>query len=472
MATFRFELNGRPTKNKTYVVYLRVTVGGKRKLIKTMVEIARPSDFNAKCKGENWVRGGVRDAKVLNAQLADILAKAKEAYKELDREGEVTTVALAKEMNTEVVSPSFMAFARERAQMIYDNGGWRNWRKYCGLINKLDAFRKKRRMADITVADMTVELLTRFDNFLHKWENEREPGKLLHPNTIEVQFNILRTLVHRAIEVGIMEASRDPFLVFKYKGVKTVREKLDDSEMERIINLELEEGSLIWHCKNYFLFSYYCAGIRAADLIQLRWGNVTGSGRLHYQMGKNHKERDLLLVEQAVEILRHYHREDAKATDYIFPLLSNDAEYAGYVTQADKDRMKPELRHKMYQDVSSKNALINKYLKKIAEKAEIAKPLSMHISRHSFAHIAQEAGAESSAIKNILGHSNLATTERYMGSFDTSKTDETLRNVFAKKQSSAMVTEESTASKEEQAIELLKGMTPEQIMAVISAINR
>lgn len=472
MATFRFELNGRPTKNKTYVVYLRVTVGGKRKLIKTMVEIARPSDFNAKCKGENWVRGGVRDAKVLNAQLADILAKAKETYKELDREGEVTTIALAKEMNTEVVSPSFMAFARERAQMIYDNGGWRNWRKYCGLINKLDAFRKKRRMADITVADMTVDLLTRFDNFLHTWENEREPGKLLHPNTIEVQFNILRTLVHRAIEVGIMEASKDPFHVFKYKGVKTVKEKLDDFEMERIINLELEEGSLIWHCKNYFLFSYYCAGIRAADLIQLRWGNVTGSGRLHYQMGKNHKERDLLLVEQAVEILRHYHREDAKATDYIFPLLSNDVEYAGYVTQADKDRMKPELRHKMYQDISSKNALINKYLKKIAEKAEIAKPLSMHISRHSFAHIAQEAGAESSAIKNILGHSNLATTERYMGSFDTSKTDETLRNVFAKKQSSAMVTEESTASKEEQAIELLKGMTPEQIMAVISAINK
>lgn len=418
------------------------------------------------------MRGGVRDAKVLNAQLADILAKAKDTYKELDKEGEVTTVALAKEMNTEVVSPSFIAFARERAQMVYDNGGWRNWRKYCGLINKLDAFRKKRRMADITVADMTVELLTRFDNFLHKWENEREPGKLLHPNTIEVQFNILRTLVHRAIEVGIMEASKDPFLVFKYKGVKTIKEKLDDSEMERIINLELEEGSLIWHCKNYFLFSYYCAGIRAADLIQLRWGNITGSGRLHYQMGKNHKERDLLLVEQAVEILRHYHREDAKATDYIFPLLSNEAEYAGYITQADKDRMRPELRHKMYQDISSKNALINKYLKKIAEKAEIEKPLSMHISRHSFAHIAQESGAESSAIKNILGHSNLATTERYMGSFDTSKTDETLRNVFVKKQPSSTVTKESTGSKEEQAIELLKGMTPEQIMAVISAINK
>ena len=105
---------------------------------------------------------------------------------------------------------------------------------------------------------------------------------------------------------------------------------------------------------NYFLFSYYCAGIRAADLIQLRWGNVTASGRLHYQMGKNHKERDLLLVEQAIGILRHAQRGGCKATDYIFPLLSNDAEYAGYVTQADKDRIRRNLRHKMYQDISSK----------------------------------------------------------------------------------------------------------------------
>ena len=126
----------------------------------------------------------------------------------------------------------------------------------------------------------------------------------------------------------------------------------------------------------------------------------------------------------------------------------------------------------MYQDVSSKNALINKYLKKIAEQAEIDRPLSMRISRHSFAHIAQEAEAESSAIKNIFGHSNLATTERYMGSFDTSKTDEALRNVFNKKPSKQTTAVESTAIKEEQAIELLKGMTPAQIMAVISAINK
>lgn len=472
MASFRFELNGRPTKNKTYVVYLRITVAGKRKLIKTSIEVSRPSDFNAKCKGDNWIRSNVPDSKAWNAYLADLLAKAKDKYKELDKEGEVSSVSLANEINTECVSPSFLTFAKERAQMIYDNGGWRNWRKYCGLINKLDAFRKKRRMHDITVDDLNVDLLTRFDNFLHKWENEREPGKLLHPNTIEVQFNILKTLVHRAIEVGIMEPSKDPFLVFKYRGVKTTKEKLSDTEMSRIKDLELEEGSLIWHCKNYFLFSYYCAGIRAADLIQLRWRNITETGRLHYQMGKNHKDRDLVLVKPALDILRYYHTDDAKGTDYVFPLLSNDAPYAKFMTLADRDRMKPELRHSLYNDISAKNALINKYLKKIASLAEIDAPLSMHMSRHAFAHIALEKGVESAAIKDILGHSNLATTERYMGSFDTSRTDGTIKTLFQEEEKpKENEKSDSTLSKEEQAIELLKGMTPAQIMAIIGSIN-
>lgn len=317
MATFRFELSNKPNRNKKYMLMLCVTVAGKRKRIKTPVELDKPGDFNPKCRGENWIRASVAESKALNAQLEDILNRAKETYKDLDKDGEVSSAKVTKEMNTEYVSPSFMAFAREWTQMLYDNGNWRNWRKYCGVINKLDAFRKKRRMPDITMEDLTVDLLTKFDNFLHKWENEKAKGKLLHPNTIEVQFNIFRTLVNRAIERGLMEASKNPFIVFKYHGVKTEKEKLETAEMDRIIALELEPGTLIWHVKNYFLFSYYCAGIRAGDLIQLRWRNITESGRLHYQMGKNHKDRDLILVPQAVEILKHYHHEDVKPDEYI-----------------------------------------------------------------------------------------------------------------------------------------------------------
>ena len=167
------------------------------------------------------------------------------------------------------------------------------------------------------------------------------------------------------------------------------------------------------------------------------------------------------------------------------------------MTLADRDRMKPELRYVLYKDVSAKNALINKYLKKIAEKAQITTKVSMHMSRHAFAHIALESGVESSAIKDILGHSNLATTERYMGSFETSKTDGTILSLFKKKETpkeerkpngelnnrgrwclnvgeagASYPTNLSQLSKTELAIELLKELSPEQIMDVISAINK
>lgn len=120
-----------------------------------------------------------------------------------------------------------------------------------------------------------------------------------------------------------------------------------------------------------------------------------------------------------------------------------------------------------------KSGKVNKNLKKIARLAEIDAPLSMHMSRHAFAHLALEKGVESAAIKDLLGHSNLATTERYMGGFDTSRTDGTIKRLFQEvEKPKENEKSDSTLSKEEQAIELLKGMTLAQIMAIIGAINK
>lgn len=68
--------------------------------------------------------------KGFKSQLTEFLSRAKETYKELDKNGEVSTAKGTKEMNTEIVSPSFMPFARERTQMIYNNPG-----VFCRMIN-------------------------------------------------------------------------------------------------------------------------------------------------------------------------------------------------------------------------------------------------------------------------------------------------------------------------------------------------
>ncbi len=464
MATFRFELDHRPTRNKTYNLYLMVTVGKKRTKRKTGIQLNRIDDFNPSCKGNNWIRANVLDSKAMNEQLRLMLIKAQETYKELEDDGAVSSARVIKTMDKEIVSPSFIEFANRRAKEIEEEGGFRNMRKYVGLCNKLDAFRKKCRMHDITMEDLTVELLTKFNNFLHKWKNEKDPEKLLHPNTIEVQLNIFKTLVNRAIDMGYMSADKNPFLKFKYKGIPTMKEKLDMSEIQRIIDLDLPEGSLIWNVRNYFLFSFYCAGIRAADFIQLRWRNVSSEGRLSYVMDKNNKVRDIVLVPQALEILKHYFRGNVNPEDYIFPLLDSTAPYSKFVTTADKKTITPEMRKTLYAAVSSKNALINKYLKKIAEQAEITKNVSFHISRHSFAKVAKETGLDSGIVKELLAHSNLATTERYMGNFDTQRTDKALINLFGNVG--------RQKDKKEEVLDMLKGMSPEEIAAIMQAINK
>lgn len=465
MATFRFEVNNKPTKNKTYNILLCITTDGKRKRLKTSVDIKRRSDFNPKAKQDNWIRPAEPNYKAWNVALASELEKAKQTYRDLRESGIATSEKVASEIMAGERTSSFLVYAKERTQQVLDAGGFRNWKKYNGFINKLEGFLtgKDGRVRDITFGELAPAFLSKFEAYLHSLKNVRNPERKLHPNTIQTNFNIFKSIVRRAVEVdGHIKPEKNPFLAYSYKGVTTVKEKLNLDEIEIIEKLDLEPGSMLWHIRNYFLFSFYCAGIRAGDFIQLRWFNITSDGRLHYQMGKNHKVRDFALVPQAKKILEYYYKEDVKQTDYIFPLLDSSQPYASAITQEDKDTLPPELKIKLFNQVSAKNALINKYLKKLVEEAGIEKKVSFHISRHSFAKVAKQKGTDNAQLKDLLAHSSLKITEGYMGSFDTSENDKALEAIFSKPQHDP----------KSELLALLEKMNPEEITELLNKAKR
>lgn len=433
--TFNLELNNRQTRNKTYVVLLRITQDKKHIRKKTTIELYKKSDFNPKAKYGSWIRSSEPNHEKWNETLRNELESAKDEYRKLKGTGLATKEIIKEKINADELSPSFLQYAKERTQEIYNEGGYRNFKKYKGFCNKLEGYLTAKRKKDILFSEVTTSFLSKFEAYLHTLPNIRNEEAKLHPNTISLTLRIFKTLINRAIQVDkLITPDKNPFMGYKYDQPKyAAKEKLTSKEIEDIERLELVPGTFLWHVRNYFLFSFYMAGIRAGDLIQLRWMNISPEGRLEYRMGKTKKNRNLLLHTKTLVILQYYRHDDSKSTDYIFPLLSKTAPYAKAVTDDQKSTLPPELIKKLTDDVSSRNAMINKALKDIAEKAGITKNVTFHIARHSFAKIAKEKAVDNLHLKNILGHSDITITERYMGAFETSETDAVLSSVFEEK---------------------------------------
>lgn len=463
MATFRFEINkSRPTRNKTFVIWLRISTDGKRKLVKTPIELKSPKDFNSKARQSNWVRTSEPKSAKWNDELANILEKAKDTYKDLRKVGNASSENISQKMLASEVSPSFLQYAKQRTNDILNEGGHRNYKKYNGFCNKLGNFLITQRKKDLLFAELTTSFLSKFEAYLHTLKNERNPEAKLHPNTIAINLNIFKTIINRAVEVDkLISPEQNPFLGYKYtREVSTTKEKLNEIEINKIEQLKLKENSTIWHCRNYFLFSFYLAGIRAGDLLQLRWRNITPDGRLEYRMKKTKKDRSIFLHEKARNILSMYYNEEANPNDYIFPLLDNNATYAKAVTPQQIETLPTQELVNLHNAIGAKNALMNKYLKKIAKLAEIDKNLSMHIARHSFAKIAKDNKVDNNHLKNLLGHSNIKITETYMGNFETAETDEVMSSIFKKENSDKAKLDE-----------LINNLTPEQVKSLLTQLN-
>jgi integrase len=66
---------------------------------------------------------------------------------------------------------------------------------------------------------------------------------------------------------------------------------------------------------------------------------------------------------------------------------------------------------------------INKAMRKVAMALEITVPVTTYVARHSFATILKRGGAPIEYISESLGHTNVMTTESYLGSFGNEDRD-------------------------------------------------
>lgn len=301
---------------------------------------------------------------------------------------------------------SFLAFAKEYRDNFLKVGSVGTYRRYKSILTKLEEYLKNK---DLLFADVTVQFLQGYQGHMQSKGNK--------VNTIHNHLKSIRAIYYAAIAEEVITAEKNPFFVFKLKSDNSVKkDKLTVDEIIAIETLKLKEDSVIWHSRNFFLFSFYCAGIRASDTLQLKWQNVSSEGRLEYRMEKTGHNKSISLIPKAKAILKQYKTPQSQPEDFIFPFLDTSLDLTNGIT--------------LFNQISSGTALVNKYLKEVATEAKIEKVISTHIARHSFADIARSRKASIYDISKMLGHSSIKITEAYLASFDVDSQDETMNTIL------------------------------------------
>ena len=414
--TFNFWVNNRANARGTFDIFIRVTQARSHKLIKTGVTIPKREAFNKNAKQENWIPGRSESTKKNNDTLASTLRDLKDEMAALHKKVKNPSKEIIIQKYRGEASHDFMVFLKLVIKRFEDTGRHRTAKRYRSLLNKLEAFESD----SIPFDSITVTFLKDFESYLTE----------LHQNSRYEYFKCMKAAFNQAIQEDVITGGQNPFLRYKIRPIPTSKEKLTMKEIGELNKLKLPKDSLLNHTRNCFMFAFYCGGIRAGDIITMRWQNIQ-EGKLSYVMAKNRNskvtKRNLPLMAEAKKILKQYKTKDSKPENFIFGELDN--KLSKLIT--DEKGIASGHEKKIYNQIASRNAVLNKQLKKLATLAEIKKQLTFHIARHSFAQYAIDNDIAPKMLQTIMGHENFATTENYIHTLQDKKVEEAMQNLFA-----------------------------------------
>lgn len=139
----------------------------------------------------------------------------------------------------------------------------------------------------------------------------------------------------------------------------------------------------------------YGGGLRISELCGLDLGDLDRKSRLVRVLGKGNKERIVPIHPKAVAVVEEYLARRGELLAVVQPKQDPDALFLNFRG----GRLTPRS--------------IGRHLDTYVLKCAIARNVSPHALRHSFATHLLGGGADIRSIQELLGHASLSTTQRY-----------------------------------------------------------
>ncbi|MDF0708227.1 tyrosine-type recombinase/integrase [Flagellimonas okinawensis] len=208
--------------------------------------------------------------------------------------------------------------------------------------------------------------------------------------TINRKISSLQAYYKFLLKIG--EINTSPLV--KHRALKTdkkVEVPFSEMEMESVLS-EIPFADDFEGVRDKLMIELlYATGMRRAELVNLKLKDVDLSARQLKVLGKRNKERIVPMLSATVKQVQNYLQQRAslkKIVDSSYLILTKDG-------------------LKIYETLVYRT--INKYFSLVSPKVK----KSPHILRHTFATHLLNRGADLNSVKELLGHSSLASTQVY-----------------------------------------------------------
>ncbi len=256
------------------------------------------------------------------------------------------------------------------------------------ILNKIEKYIGS---TSLMLQDITPDFLKKYDAFCRKEFNNLT-------NTVHKDMKFIRRVINEAISSDVIEIQQNPFLKYKLKSEKTQRVYLNEDELAQLVAVKCTPGTRLELHRDMFEVAAYTGGLRVSDMLLLKWKNLDAT-HIHFTIKKTSSQISIKVPNKALAIINKYRPIKSSPETYVFPMLSNS------LNQSDARAMD--------RAISAATAYINKNLKILAEKAELAKHVSFHISRHTFATRALKKGISIDKVSKLMGHAQIRETQIY-----------------------------------------------------------
>ena len=396
-------LNYRPKKDNTFPIMLRLTKSGKRKYVSLGISV-KEKDWDFK---KNVPKKSCPDREAIVKLISDKVSAYNSMIMELTaKQQEFTMSSLVQMIENKI--------AVKTVSEMYDY--------------LIDEFRKTDHLGTMSVYQQSKSSLTKFNRTLDipfsdidcQWLERYEKwlkGRNIKDTTVSILFRTLRSVFNRALSMKLIKQDIYPFNDFKVSkfDVRTKKRAVTKEDVKKIMSLDLSgERQYMQLARDIFLFSYFGAGINFSDIALLRYGDIQ-DGRIRYIRKKTGKEISFPLSDVGLEIIKRYSRPDATNTDYIFPILDRKIH-----------RTEMQRKNRIHKVIGK----VNPCLAEIGRMAGLETHLTTYVARHTFATVLKRSGVNIAIISESMGHSDIATTQIYLDSFENSQIDEAMKNLL------------------------------------------